>query len=145
MPPREQETAKKRKSGRLAKAMGDYCLLAGSPRNAIEQYSYALELSRGASDFIWIGSAQEGLMCAKVTLSSPHPPFSPAERSRWSRDLRRRPRFCTQLLETLAQKSVFSRHRGSRASLDASANALGSLDTSSGAAVAWDCSAALPL
>eukprot|EP00951_Prasinocladus_malaysianus_P031373 scaffold300249_cov51-Prasinocladus_malaysianus.AAC.1 len=60
-----QEVARKRRHGRLRKAMGDHCLLAGSPQNAADHYMTAIDLSRAVNDFVWLGSALEGHICAK--------------------------------------------------------------------------------
>lgn len=46
--------------------MGDHCMLAGSPKNAAEHYSTAIDLSRAVNDFIWLGAAIEGQISCKV-------------------------------------------------------------------------------
>ena len=61
-----QEVQRKRKYGRLQKAMGDISLLAGSPSDAADHYATALELARTSSDAIWAGAALEGIACAKA-------------------------------------------------------------------------------
>ena len=58
---------RKRRYGRLQKAMGDYSLLAGSPVDAADHYNTAAELSRISSDFIWCAAALIGLANAKVS------------------------------------------------------------------------------
>ena len=62
-----QEMTRKRRYGRLQKAMGDYSLLAGSPVDAADHYNTASELSRISSDFIWCAAAFIGLANAKVS------------------------------------------------------------------------------
>ena len=62
-----QEMTRKRRYGRLQKAMGDYSLLAGSPVDAADHYTTASELSRISSDFIWCAAAFVGLANAKVS------------------------------------------------------------------------------
>nr|XP_043611376.1 trafficking protein particle complex II-specific subunit 120 homolog [Erigeron canadensis] len=56
--------AKKRKNARAQKAIGDYCLLAGSPLDATSHYSTALELTRMTGDYFWYAGALEGGVCA---------------------------------------------------------------------------------
>ncbi|XP_052173250.1 trafficking protein particle complex II-specific subunit 120 homolog [Diospyros lotus] len=56
--------AKKRRLGRAQKTIGDYCLLAGSPVDAIAHYSTALELARLTGDYFWFAGALEGSVCA---------------------------------------------------------------------------------
>lgn len=65
-----QELPKKKRLGRLRKAMGDHCLLAGSPKNAAEHYMTAMDLLRVVNDFVWLGAAQEGYACAKAKAST---------------------------------------------------------------------------
>ena len=66
-----QDLAKKRRYGRLQKAMGDYSLLAGSPADALDHYTTALELARTCNDFIWMAAAIEGCAHAKVSQRRP--------------------------------------------------------------------------
>ena len=62
-----QELLKKRRFGRLTKALGDYALLAGSPADATAKYQAAADLARASSDFIWAGASLEGLAHARVS------------------------------------------------------------------------------
>ena len=59
--------SRKRRYGRLQKAMGDVSLLAGSPSDAADHYATALELARISSDGIWAGAALEGIASAKAS------------------------------------------------------------------------------
>jgi len=61
-----QEVSRKRRYGRLQKAMGDVSLLAGSPSDAADHYATALELARVSGDAIWAGASLEGVACAKA-------------------------------------------------------------------------------
>jgi hypothetical protein len=58
------EVNKKRKLGRVQKTMGDCCLLAGSPSDAIAHYLTAIELARLTGDLLWHAGAIEGHVCA---------------------------------------------------------------------------------
>ena len=62
-----QEMTRKRRYGRLQKAMGDVSLLAGSPADAIEHYSTAIDLSKACADVVWTGAAFGGIASAKVS------------------------------------------------------------------------------
>ena len=57
---------RKRRYGRLQKAMGDISLLAGSPGDAAEHFATAVDLARMCSDTVWCGAALSGLASAKV-------------------------------------------------------------------------------
>lgn len=46
---------------RRAKRLGDLCLLAASPEDAIAHYNSAIETGRAQSDWLFVGSACEGL------------------------------------------------------------------------------------
>ena len=67
----EVQLAKKRQLGRLQKSIGDLCLLATSPKDAINHFNTAQELSRLARDPVWLGSALEGSACAVVMQAQP--------------------------------------------------------------------------
>lgn len=60
------EVTKKKKLGRVQKTIGDYCLLAGSPTDALAHYSTAMELARLTGDVLWHAGAIEGHVCALV-------------------------------------------------------------------------------
>lgn len=57
---------KKKRYCRLQKAMGDMCLLAGSPLDAMDHYNTAIELGRATGDHIYLGAAILGCAEAKV-------------------------------------------------------------------------------
>ena len=67
----EVQLAKKRQLGRLQKSIGDLCLLAASPKDAVNHFNTAVELSRLARDPVWLGSALEGSACAVVMQAQP--------------------------------------------------------------------------
>lgn len=60
------EEKEKRRWGRLQKAKGDMCLLAGSPRDAFEHYKSSMDLARTTGDLVWYGVALEGLAEARL-------------------------------------------------------------------------------
>ena len=63
----EDETQRtKRKYGRVQKAMGDYALLSGSPLDATEHYTTAVELSKASQDWVYVSAALEGIITAKL-------------------------------------------------------------------------------
>ena len=62
----QQEIVRKRRYGRLQKAMGDFSLLAGSPADAADHYNTAAELSRICNDSVWCAAALVGMANAKV-------------------------------------------------------------------------------
>ncbi|MFS7996795.1 putative TRAPP II complex, Trs120 protein [Helianthus anomalus] len=64
--------AKKRRLGRAQKTIGDYCLLAGSPVDANNHYSTALELARLTGDYFWFAGAMEGGVCALLMDKAVH-------------------------------------------------------------------------
>eukprot|EP00698_Gefionella_okellyi_P001895 TRINITY_DN11743_c0_g1_i1.p1 TRINITY_DN11743_c0_g1~~TRINITY_DN11743_c0_g1_i1.p1 ORF type:complete len:1294 (-),score=265.82 TRINITY_DN11743_c0_g1_i1:10-3423(-) len=57
---------RKRKRARLTKIIGDYCLLAGSPLDAIEHYKESLSLTKSNDDYVWMAGSIEGLACANI-------------------------------------------------------------------------------
>eukprot|EP01117_Protostelium_nocturnum_P009475 TRINITY_DN3378_c0_g3_i2.p1 TRINITY_DN3378_c0_g3~~TRINITY_DN3378_c0_g3_i2.p1 ORF type:complete len:1080 (+),score=351.46 TRINITY_DN3378_c0_g3_i2:157-3396(+) len=60
---------KKRKVGRISKCKGDWSLIAGSPKDAIVHYNAAIEQTKVNNDWIWLGSAIEGLVAATLESS----------------------------------------------------------------------------
>jgi len=55
---------KKKRKGRIQKALGDYCLLAGSPRDAWQHYVAALDATKSGNDHEWTAAALDGLVAA---------------------------------------------------------------------------------
>lgn len=60
---------RKKRYGRMQKAMGDFSLLAGSPTDAAEHYITAIELARNSADHIWLAASNTGMANAKVRLT----------------------------------------------------------------------------
>ncbi|EAL70294.1 hypothetical protein DDB_G0274803 [Dictyostelium discoideum AX4] len=56
--------AKKRKFGRLNKCRGDFCLLAGSPLDAIKYYDLSIDACRSNNDWEWLAGSCEGYISA---------------------------------------------------------------------------------
>lgn len=63
-----QELVRKKRYGRLQKALADISLLAGSPADAQDHYTTAAELCRVSNDWLWTAAALQGLANAKVTI-----------------------------------------------------------------------------
>ncbi len=63
-----QELVRKKRYGRLQKALADISLLAGSPADAQDHYTTAAELCRVSNDWLWTAAALQGLAHAKVLL-----------------------------------------------------------------------------
>lgn len=61
-----QDMALKRRYARLQKAQGDVALLAGSPADAFDHYTGAIDLARVSNDAVWLAAALEGRVTAKV-------------------------------------------------------------------------------
>ena len=57
---------RKKRYGRLQKALADISLLAGSPADAQDHYNTAAELCRVSNDWLWTAAALQGLANAKV-------------------------------------------------------------------------------
>ena len=47
--------------------MGDVALLAGSPVDALEHYTTAIDLSKACGDVVWTGAALAGIASAKAS------------------------------------------------------------------------------
>ncbi|EFJ37466.1 hypothetical protein SELMODRAFT_77626 [Selaginella moellendorffii] len=60
----EVSKAKKKRLGRLQKAIGDYCLLSGSHLNASAHYLSATEVLKSTGDVFWHAGAAEGSISA---------------------------------------------------------------------------------
>jgi hypothetical protein len=68
LPDEAPKGRKRRLLGRIRKQMGDLCLFAGSPVDAMNQYRQALEISRACSDWEWVGSALESMASAILSV-----------------------------------------------------------------------------
>jgi len=66
-----QEVLRKKRYGRLQKMMGDFSLLAGSPSDAADHYTTAVELARISNDSVWCAAALIGMANSKVHPSTP--------------------------------------------------------------------------
>ena len=64
--PGDDDASRRRRYARLAKALGDAALLAGSPRDAATHHSTAADLARTAGDGAWAAAALEGLAAANA-------------------------------------------------------------------------------
>ncbi|KAH9513649.1 Trafficking protein particle complex subunit 9 [Bulinus truncatus] len=67
----DTKSFKKKCMGRLRKHLGDLCLQAAMPGEAILHYNTALDLLRSVNDFLWMGGCYEGLACSSVILGYP--------------------------------------------------------------------------
>lgn len=65
-----QELVRKKRYGRLQKALADISLLAGSPGDAHDHYTTAAELCRVSSDWLWTAAALQGIAHAKVWITT---------------------------------------------------------------------------
>lgn len=52
--------------GRVKKYMGDLCLVAGLPQEAVFHYSVAIDLLRSIGDTLWLCGSIEGLCAASL-------------------------------------------------------------------------------
>lgn len=64
--PGDDDGARRRRYARLAKALGDAALLAGSPADAAAHYATGADLARGCGDGAWAAAALEGLAAANA-------------------------------------------------------------------------------
>ncbi|KAG0346519.1 hypothetical protein BG004_001535 [Podila humilis] len=60
---------RKRTAARAQKLCGDLYLMAGRLSDAVNSYQSVIEVTKSNSDFLWQGSAMEGLYCAVVLLA----------------------------------------------------------------------------
>lgn len=58
---------------RMRKHVADTYLVAGCVQEAISQYTTVVELLRSYNDWLWLGSAYEGLSCAAVAMKINEP------------------------------------------------------------------------
>ncbi|XP_065336501.1 protein brunelleschi [Cloeon dipterum] len=67
----ESRSNKRKSVGRGTKHLADLTLQAGLPTEASAHYSAAIDVLKGANDWLWLGSAYEGLCAASVALLGP--------------------------------------------------------------------------
>ncbi|XP_076437986.1 trafficking protein particle complex subunit 9-like isoform X2 [Babylonia areolata] len=85
----DTKSFKKKCMGRLRKHLGDLCLQAGLPGEAILHYQTSLDLLRSVNDFLWMGACYEGLCSASVVLTKAHSKPAPALRRNQSFSVKR--------------------------------------------------------
>ncbi|CAG5123434.1 unnamed protein product, partial [Candidula unifasciata] len=67
----DTKSFRKKCMGRLRKHLGDLCMQAAMPGEAVLHYNTALDLLRSVNDFLWMGGCLEGLSCAAIVLAYP--------------------------------------------------------------------------
>ncbi|XP_060523752.1 protein brunelleschi [Cylas formicarius] len=68
----ESRQNKKRCTGRMTKHLGDLCLQAGFLLESLSYYSSAAENLKSVNDWLWLGSAYEGLCAASALILYPN-------------------------------------------------------------------------
>nr|CAD7393996.1 unnamed protein product [Timema cristinae] len=68
----ESRVNRKRCIGRMTKHLGDLSLQAGLPAEALSHYSSAVDILKAVNDWLWLGSAYEGLCAASVVIMYPN-------------------------------------------------------------------------
>ncbi|KAL1123080.1 hypothetical protein AAG570_002168 [Ranatra chinensis] len=68
----ESRSNRKRSVGRMTKHLGDLCLQAGLLGDALTHYHAAADTLRSINDWLWLGSACEGLSAASVCIRFPN-------------------------------------------------------------------------
>ncbi|KAL6263112.1 hypothetical protein P5V15_005912 [Pogonomyrmex californicus] len=68
----ESRNNKKRCVGRMSKHLGDLCLQAGLPADALNNYNSAANILQAVNDWLWLGAAYEGLCAASVLVLYPN-------------------------------------------------------------------------
>ncbi|RUS24192.1 transport protein Trs120 or TRAPPC9 TRAPP II complex subunit-domain-containing protein [Jimgerdemannia flammicorona] len=63
---------RKRTPGRIVKLIADLYLLSGRLPDAVNSYNQAIDITRNNSDYIWLASAMEGLVCSTLLLEYLH-------------------------------------------------------------------------
>ena len=76
----DSRSFRKKLQGRLKKHIGDLCLLAGLPQEALTAYNSALENLRLSQDHLWVASCLESL-CAVTSIYKLDPATSSEENS----------------------------------------------------------------
>lgn len=68
----ESRNNRKRCVGRMTKHLGDLCLQAGLPADALYHYNSASNVLQAVNDWLWLGAAYEGLCVASVLVLYPN-------------------------------------------------------------------------
>ncbi|XP_018057662.1 PREDICTED: protein brunelleschi [Atta colombica] len=68
----ESRNNKKRCVGRMTKHLGDLCLQAGLPADALNNYNSAANILQAVNDWLWLGATYEGLCAASVLVLYPN-------------------------------------------------------------------------
>ncbi|XP_015605441.1 protein brunelleschi [Cephus cinctus] len=68
----ESRNNKKRCCGRITKHLGDLCLQAGLPGDALSHYNSAASILQAVNDWLWLGAAYEGLCTASALVLYPN-------------------------------------------------------------------------
>lgn len=68
----ESRSNRKRSLGRMTKHLGDLCLQAGLHSDSLNHYHSAVEILRSINDWLWLGSACEGLGAATMCVRYPN-------------------------------------------------------------------------
>ncbi|KAL9548722.1 hypothetical protein PS6_006462 [Mucor atramentarius] len=58
-----------RTPGRIKKLLADFYLLAGRLPDAVKHYNEAITMAQNSYDYLWLGSAKEGLACTNILLA----------------------------------------------------------------------------
>ncbi|KAI8075820.1 TRAPP II complex [Gilbertella persicaria] len=61
-----------RTPGRIKKLFADFYLLAGRLPDAMKHYQEAIDMTQSSSDYLWLGSAKEGLACTMILMAYLH-------------------------------------------------------------------------
>lgn len=67
----ESRNFKRKVQGRMKKHLADLTLMAGMTKEAFVHYQTALEILRGANDWMWMGACLEGMCAASVIMHFP--------------------------------------------------------------------------
>ncbi|XP_033330236.1 trafficking protein particle complex subunit brun isoform X2 [Megalopta genalis] len=68
----ESRNNRKRCVGRMTKHLGDLCLQAGLPADALSNYNNAASTLQAVNDWLWLGAAFEGLCAASALVLYPN-------------------------------------------------------------------------
>ncbi|CAK9819366.1 Protein brunelleschi [Anthophora quadrimaculata] len=68
----ESRNNRRRCVGRMTKHLGDLCLQAGLPADALSNYNSAASVLQAVNDWLWLGAAFEGLCAASALVLYPN-------------------------------------------------------------------------